>query len=377
MREDERLSLLTGDIYDAALDASLWPGIMEKLAGFIGGAAATLHIRNSLQKSATPFYHSGVNPHYTQLYFDKYVKLDPMSAAYFCLDVGDVISNSEVVPHSELVEMRFYKEWAQPQGFVDNIVTLLDRSATNIAVFAVIRHERHGLTDDGARERMRLIIPHMRRAVLIGNVIDLKATEAAALADTLDGIAPGMFLVDESARIVHANAAGQALLVSGEILRAVGGRLVAGDAQADQTLLDIFIAAGSGDTAIGTKGIAVSLSVRDGEPHVAHVLPLTSGARRRAGIAYAAVAAVFVHKAALATPSPPEAIAKTFDLTPGELRVLLAVVTVGGVPETAAELGIAETTVKFHLRRLFEKTGARRQAELVKLVAGFANPIVG
>ena len=191
----------------------------------------------------------------------------------------------------------------------------------------------------------------------------------------LDGIAAGMFLIDGNGRIVHANAAGRALLAAGEVLRAAGDRLAAVDTQADQSLLDIFTAAGSGDAAVGTKGIAVPLTARDGAHHVAHVLPLTSGARRRAGAAYAAVAAVFVHKAALTTPSPPEVIAKTFSLTPSELRVLLAIVEIGGVPETATALGIAETTVKFHLRRLFEKTGAKRQADLVKLVAGFANPL--
>jgi hypothetical protein len=47
------------------------------------------------------------------------------------------------------------------------------------------------------------------------------------------------------------------------------------------------------------------------------------------------VAALFVHKAALETPSPPEAIAKAYKLTPTELRVLLAIVEVGGVPEVA------------------------------------------
>jgi DNA-binding CsgD family transcriptional regulator len=56
--------------------------------------------------------------------------------------------------------------------------------------------------------------------------------------------------------------------------------------------------------------------------------------------------------------------------------VLLAIVQVGGVPEVAEALGIAETTVKTHLGRLFQKTGADRQADLVKLVAGFANRLV-
>jgi len=46
------------------------------------------------------------------------------------------------------------------------------------------------------------------------------------------------------------------------------------------------------------------------------------------------------------------------------------------VPETAGALGVAEATVKTHLHRLFGKTGASRQADLVKLVAGFASPLM-
>jgi DNA-binding CsgD family transcriptional regulator len=69
-------------------------------------------------------------------------------------------------------------------------------------------------------------------------------------------------------------------------------------------------------------------------------------------------------------------LAKTYHLTPTELRVLLGIVEVGGVPEVSGALGIAETTVKTHLGRLYEKTGASRQADLVKLVAGFRNPLV-
>jgi DNA-binding CsgD family transcriptional regulator len=37
-------------------------------------------------------------------------------------------------------------------------------------------------------------------------------------------------------------------------------------------------------------------------------------------------------------------------------------------------LGVSQSTVKTHLGHLFEKTGTRRQAELVKLTAGFEIP---
>ena len=223
---------------------------------------------------------------------------------------------------------------------------------------------------------VRLIVPHVRRAALIGKVIEQKTAEAATLADTLDGISAGMLLLDASGRMVRANAAGQAMLAKAEVLHAAGGRLVANDRQSDRMLSDIVASAEDGDVALGIKGIALPLNARGSERYVAHVLPLTSGARRRGGAAYRAAAALFVHKAALDDPSPLEAIARVYKLTPMELRVLVAVVQVGGVPEVAGTLGIAETTVKTHLGHLYEKTGAGRQADLVKLVASFANPLV-
>jgi DNA-binding CsgD family transcriptional regulator len=122
---------------------------------------------------------------------------------------------------------------------------------------------------------------------------------------------------------------------------------------------------------------AIPLTSRDGERYVAHVLPLTSGTRRQARLSYGAVAAVFVHKAALEGLFPLEAVARQFKLSAAELRVLMMTIELGGsVPEMAPVLGVSEPTVRTHLRRLFEKTGTKRQADLVKLVASYSNPLL-
>jgi DNA-binding CsgD family transcriptional regulator len=128
------------------------------------------------------------------------------------------------------------------------------------------------------------------------------------------------------------------------------------------------------ETMVDSRGVAVGLE-RNGERHVAYVLPLTAGARKKAGVTYSAIAAVFIRKAAFELPHPLEAIASTFKLTPTEMRVLMMIVEVGGVPEVAPVLGISETTVKTHLQHIFTKTGVARQADLVKLVASYMSPL--
>ena len=101
------------------------------------------------------------------------------------------------------------------------------------------------------------------------------------------------------------------------------------------------------------------------------------GRRRLAGIAYSATVALFIRKVTTEPPSAPEIIARAYHLTPSELRVLLAIVEVGGVPEVAVALGVTESTVRTHLGHLFVKTGTGRQADLVKIAAGFATPLIG
>ena len=70
---------------------------------------------------------------------------------------------------------------------------------------------------------MRLIAPHIRRAVLIGRMFEFKAAEVATFVDTLDGLSAGMYLVDANGRLIHANAAGQALLAASDILSFAAG----------------------------------------------------------------------------------------------------------------------------------------------------------
>lgn len=196
-------------------------------------------------------------------------------------------------------------------------------------------------------------------------------TEAATLADALDGLGAGLFVVDAAGRIVHANTSGHAMLQERAVLRSADGRLASCESRSAPALKEAMAKAANAEG----RSATVPLSTSDGDHYVAHIMALAAGNRRNAGCP--TLAAVFVHKAAIEAHCRPEVIGELYGLTRAELRVLLAVVEVGGVAETAESLGISEATVKTHLHRVFGKTGTSRQADLVKLVAGFSNPLVG
>ena len=305
---------------------------------------------------------------------ERYAKLNPLIPISLQTSVGDVVTISSFMTYEELYATQVYREWAKPQGYVDVAQATLEKSGTALAVLAAVRHESVGRVDETMLRRMALLVPHFRRAVLIGKVIDLKTVQAAAFAETIDGLAAGVFLVDERGGLVHANASGRALLDEGDVVRLTKGILSAIDGAADGALGDAIAASGGSEVELAGKGLGISLAGESGQGYVAHVLPLASGARRTGGHFREAIAAVFLRRAAVDLTTPVESVALRYGLTPTETKVLRAVVEYGGVAPIAATLGVSEATVKTHLQRLFGKTGTSRQVDLVKLTFGFADP---
>src|SRR5262249_22093936 len=171
-----------------------WADILNNLRDFVGGSAAVLYSKDTTRKSANICYDDGgIDPYYKQPYLDEYVKCDPTTTAEFFATIEEPLGTADLIPYDEFLRTRHYREWARPQGLADHLRVALEKSGTSIAFFGVFRDQRQGLVDDEMRQRMRLVAPHVRRAMAIGAAMGRKTAEAAALADTLDGVSAGMF----------------------------------------------------------------------------------------------------------------------------------------------------------------------------------------
>jgi PAS domain-containing protein len=285
MSELQEFSALVGDIYDASLDPPLWSGVLEKLTRFVSGRHANIFVENSARQATDMTFSWGDDPHYQKLYREKYARINPLFPASLFYDVEEIFAVSDVIPPARFCRTRFYKEWLAPQGVLDAVVGVLEKSRTSCAMLAVPRHHQsQGFVDKKTRERMRLVVPHVRRAILVGKTIDLQKANAATLADAFDAVSAAVYLVDKRGRIVHANRGGIALLAKDDImLRGAGDRLRARDPAIDRILQEIFASAeAEKDLSVGSKGTAIPLTGSDGERYAAHVLPLRCTARRPA-----------------------------------------------------------------------------------------------
>ena len=370
MSESHVLSDLIGQIYDAALLPERWPDVLRQTCDFTSGTAAMLFWTDTASVRGGRQFSWNDDPHWTQLYFNQYIQYNPVIPIWSMTEVEKLLSIRDIIPWEEWVETKFYQEWMKPQGYVDNLFANLDRAEQRWATVAVTRDTKAGPVDTETRRRMSLLLPHIRRSVQIGRVFEQQINATLDFTATLDALTAGAFLVDDSLRLQHANVAGRAMLRHGLPLSQVNGTLTAGAPSTTRVLRSALITAR--DTLTAT---IVPLTDPAGASWSVQVLPLNSGIRREAARNPRAIAAVFVHRAEPGAPPPLDGVRVRFNLTAGELRVLDAVVREGGTAaELAGRLGVSEPTVKTHLQRLFAKTGARRQADLVKLVEAWRGP---
>ncbi|HEY2591814.1 MAG TPA: helix-turn-helix transcriptional regulator, partial [Steroidobacteraceae bacterium] len=248
-----------------------------------------------------------------------------------------------------------------------------DGSACRI-VRLMVNREARGPVDPRARELMQLLAPHFRRAEAIGRALERNESKAVALAEALDRLRSAVVFVDRFGRLVHANEPATRALALDDGLVWREGKPRPQDARAAAHLESILAAARHRPAAPELRALSVAATAVSGECLTIHVLPLSPGTRRRSFAPSAAVAALLVSRGASDIPQRVQSAANLYAFTPAESRVAKALLGGGTVGNLARTLGISEATVKTHLQHIFDKTGTRRRADLMQLIAGFGAP---
>jgi FixJ family two-component response regulator len=179
----------------------------------------------------------------------------------------------------------------------------------------------------------------------------------------LDLLAVPILIADGDARVHGRNAAAAPLLAdSGPLALGRDGRI---RASPETRALRDTLAAVCGP--IPPEPTAVTLPPRAGALRLrAVVAPLSAGV---SGLRPGPLAAVLVDLPERSAVAPnAEMLSLLYGLTPAEGELAARLVAGDSVQEASDALGIAVATARTHLSRVFSKTGARRQGDLVGLV---------
>ncbi|WP_441238713.1 helix-turn-helix transcriptional regulator [Bradyrhizobium sp. 930_D9_N1_4] len=288
--------------------------------------------------------------------------------------LGEPIIQSQAVRQEIISGNRYYREWALPKGLFDAVAVGLVRDSTMVGNAIFSQHESAGAIGDAQLSGLRLLAPHIRRAVTISNLFDMKAVEAATFSATVEALTVGVVLADEDSKIVHSNAAATAMLAAGDPILERYGRIAVQSAATTTALQSAVAQAARDEAALGQKGIGIPIPRPDGNPLVIHILPLRRS-HMRSGLIQRAAAALFVATASGPPQLPHDALVQLYDLTPAEIRIFELICDGQTRAEIAESLGVSLSTVKSHLIHVFEKTGCRRQVDLVRLAKSLTFPV--
>lgn len=344
---------------------------VEKTTRFVGCFAGTLAAVDLLHGGLNLGIQWGYPEDGWQQYLEHFYHRNPLNGPTFRTQIGDALKASTLDAFDEFLRSELYIELGKPLGLIDAIQGTIDKTASSIAVLTCVRHVDAGPVEADDLRRMTLVLPHLRRALSVARLLDLHTVRADSFTEAVDGLSAGVFFISAAGHLIHANAAGQAMIDARDPMTLAGGHLVTSDHANLETIRQAYAAALDETMVIATPSVSVSLTGRDGRPFTAHVLPLNSGTRSRAAGSISAAAVVFVREATVDIPAAIAAASQLYSFTPAETRVLSALIEVGGATAIPGMLGIAKRTVQTHLERLFEKTGTKRQAELVRLIAGY------
>ena len=370
------LSALIGQIYDTIVDPGIWPSVLRSIEAYVDAARSILILEDAIDTVKSAFYVSFDDPDWCLSYLETYLLLNPMRLAMVGqVGAGDILLTSDVMTVQEYSCSRFSREFLAPRQMIDVAVTMLEATATTVTVMSFIRSTEQGFADDAVRQKLELLVPHVRRAVTIGRLFENHKLQVSTLADTLDKLDGAVILLDRQATILHSNRSARRLLSSqAQAISIVDGRLCPVSPQTRAQLDDLLERASNGDVALGRDGVSISLGHGAALPLIGSVISLVDGSRREFGAAYRAVAALCIREVRFDMPNTATLLGSLYQLTRREIAVLAFIVESGGVPQTADIMGLTGETVRTHLKAIYRKTGTSRQADLVKLMASTASP---
>jgi DNA-binding CsgD family transcriptional regulator len=192
--------------------------------------------------------------------------------------------------------------------------------------------------------------------------------ERNAAFDALDHLPWGVVLVDHHGNRLVANRRAQEILMAGDGLMAHGDSLRAELADETARLDRLLCSAlkGAGDQAPSAGGTLSITRPSGAHPLSVLVVPLRTKAEGLGDRVPAA--AIFLSDPDMRPDSNEQHLRELYALTVVEARLAAWLSQGKSVEEAAAAMGVTVNTARAYLKRIYNKTGVRRQSELVRLL---------
>lgn len=211
-----------------------------------------------------------------------------------------------------------------------------------------------------------MLLPHVQRAMALRLRLTATHLPGVAARASLDVLPTAVWLLGAKAVLLHANPVAKHLTQRGEVIALdVNGALHACVAMEDRRLQQLIGVALHAGSQLAAKANMTFMTLGNNGNGMLHVMaaPLACG---QTGVGE--MAAVFATCLNSLPPDLEPNLRRFYALTPMEARLAAALVAGDSVKEFAERAQIGEATARTHMKHVLAKTGARRQANLVRII---------
>ena len=299
------------------------------------------------------------------------------------IPIATLRRRSELVADRDFARSAYYNEAIKPMRGFYAILAPLSCPPTQRAHLAVGRERNAGDFDSDDVAALRALAPHFNNVLRLRHRLSAERVDHASAFSILDRLATGVIVLDVTKRHVFVNARAESIAAKRDplILSKLG---VAAATPTDTRKLQQAIAAAlelasRSSSASDVRPLKTKLRLclarhSSNLPLMVTVVPVRASSAT-GWTNTAPRAALFLTEPERSEEIDPKLLAGCLNLAPREAALAVLLARGADLAEAAAVLRIGLGTARWYLKRVLEKTHTHRQSELIRVLAGFADPL--
>ncbi len=370
---NKELVRLVGEISETTLDSQGWIGVLERF-GKLFHAGSLFFALGLNRPGFRSLFGIGMDAAHMSGFESHYYAVDPYLAAMRSrrlVEIVDYASSHSLCDNATLMRSECYNDFYKPLKLHYGFGCSLYRGPEGLCTFSLLRSEAHGPLEGQEECAVQTLLPHLRNALNLHVQLSyLKTESVTGLTGPLDAQGRAVFLLNGYGRVLRMNQSAERIAAANDGISVYPDGLRA----ANRTLTEELGALTRRAALASTQGALSpggTIRLRKRSHHGSYLASVFSLRRDVTaeffGLATPTVA-VFVIDPDGKPGTNTETLQRLFGLTAAEAR--LAALLGGGTSlESAAEaLAVSRNTARTHLQHIYQKTGTRKQGELVALL---------
>jgi DNA-binding CsgD family transcriptional regulator len=373
MRDDDEILNLIGAMYDAALEPSRWPGLLERLSDRLGHAAVALVTSQDFEQPVDVWL-ARYDPVCVVTRFQQYPRpnVNPGIRACMAASPWQVIARRQFIADREFERDPAAQAILLRQGLYHGRLATLFRAGPLLSTLMVYRPKHLNDFSKSETRLLQLMMPHLARALEVHRHASATELHRRQAEEALNQLDEGFMILSADGRVMFANRTAEQVLHRRDGIMLQSGKLAACLPASDGPLQRLIGRAGgrASDRASARIGGALRINRGPGRrPLQVLTVPLPRDPQSLLLSSPQSDVLLLLIDPEQRRPPPREAFKALHGLTDAEARLACGLLEGDRLEDYADRAGISLNTARTHLKAIFAKTDTNRQATLVRLLS--------